>query len=166
MYEDKKPLIGIYKITSPIGKVYIGQSTDIENRKKAYEKGACKNQTKLYHSILKYGFDNHKFEIIELCCEQDLNLVERSWQDYFCVMEQTEGLNLRLTKSNDRSGTVSEETRKKISNTLKGRKKSAITRARMSAAKRGTKHSKPQSAEHRRKIIESRKRNRVERILP
>jgi len=31
-------MIGIYKITSPSGKVYIGQSKDLNKRKKDYQK--------------------------------------------------------------------------------------------------------------------------------
>ena len=35
-------MIGIYKITNPSGKIYIGQSINIENRKKIYSKSICK----------------------------------------------------------------------------------------------------------------------------
>jgi hypothetical protein len=33
----KIPIVGIYKITSPSGKVYIGQSINIERRIKEYK---------------------------------------------------------------------------------------------------------------------------------
>ena len=46
---------GIYKITSPTNKVYIGQSIDVENRLKRYKYFVSKKQTRLYYSILKYG---------------------------------------------------------------------------------------------------------------
>ena len=58
-------MIGVYKITSPTNKIYIGQSTNIEKRKKSYSKLKCKDQTKLYSSLIKYGWENHTFEIIE-----------------------------------------------------------------------------------------------------
>jgi hypothetical protein len=50
-------MIGIYKITSPSKKVYIGQSVNIEKRKYFYEIGNCKKQIKLYNSIKKYGLN-------------------------------------------------------------------------------------------------------------
>lgn len=57
-------VIGIYKITSPSGKVYIGQSWNILRRIWAYRAGKCSKQRKLFHSIMKYGWDNHTFEIL------------------------------------------------------------------------------------------------------
>ena len=54
-------MIGIYKITSPTNKIYIGQSIDIENRFTKYKSLDCKNQVRLYNSLKKYGFDKHKF---------------------------------------------------------------------------------------------------------
>lgn len=58
---------GIYKITSPSGRIYIGQSKNINSRIKRYKKlQCCKTQLFLYRSFLKYGVENHKFEIIDL----------------------------------------------------------------------------------------------------
>lgn len=57
-------MIGIYKITSPSGHVYIGQSKNIHKRWKAYKNCFCKTQPAIYNSILKYGPDAHIFEII------------------------------------------------------------------------------------------------------
>ena len=61
-------MIGIYKITSPNNNIYIGQSINIEKRFVQYKKlRSCCNQIKLYNSFVKYGVDNHIFEIIEEC---------------------------------------------------------------------------------------------------
>jgi hypothetical protein len=51
---------------------------------------------------LKYGIENHVFEIIELCEEKELNKRERFFQEKFNVLEK--GLNCKLTKTKDRSG--------------------------------------------------------------
>lgn len=53
-------IIGIYKITSPSGKIYIGQSRDLDKRLKSYKCGSSKTkgQPKLYNSFEKYGIDN------------------------------------------------------------------------------------------------------------
>ena len=54
----------IYKITSPTDKVYIGQSWNWSNRISFYKNNSCKNQVKIYNSLLKYGYANHKVEIV------------------------------------------------------------------------------------------------------
>ena len=113
-------MIGIYKITNPKGRVYVGQSVDIEKRKKEYIAGNnCKPQSKLYRSMLKYGFSTHIFEVIEECTIEELNIRERYWQEFYNVIE--EGLNCRLTGTEDKSGYLSEEVKNKIGAANKGR---------------------------------------------
>ena len=77
------PVIGIYKIVSPTNKIYIGQSINIKNRKESYRRGSCKNQPKVYNSINKHGWSNHKFEIIERCTIEQLNERETYWKQYY-----------------------------------------------------------------------------------
>lgn len=115
-------MIGIYKITSPSGRIYIGQSTDIETRWKAYKSIAysVRKQTMVYRSLLKYGSDNHTFEIIEECNVEDLNNREGFWQDFYDSVNS--GLNCSRVKSDDRSGYFSSESRKRLSIALTGRK--------------------------------------------
>jgi len=72
-------MVGIYKIISPTNKIYIGQSTNIENRWIKYKCLDCKVQIKLYRSLIKHGYDNHTFEIIEECTEDLLNEREIYW---------------------------------------------------------------------------------------
>lgn len=56
--------IGVYKITSPSGKVYVGQSWDILERWRSYKSSyPMRGQPKLANSLRKYGPANHKFEI-------------------------------------------------------------------------------------------------------
>lgn len=102
-------LSGIYKITSPSGKIYIGQSIDIKRRINRYKSNlnASIGQIKLNRSFNKYGINFHKFEIIELCLEKYLNNMERYYQDKYKSVEN--GLNLRYTASNDKTGKMSEE---------------------------------------------------------
>jgi group I intron endonuclease len=114
--------IGIYKITNPKGAVYIGQSIDIYRRFRYYKKTQnCNEQPKLYNSFLKYGTDNHTFEIIEECSVEILNERERYWQDFYNATNRDKGLNCRLTETSDFNGKLSEETCEKISIALKGR---------------------------------------------
>lgn len=116
-------MIGIYKVTNPKGKIYIGQSIDIENRICEYTNiRNCKNQLKLYNSLNKYHPNNHIFEILEECNEDELNERERYYQDYYNVLS-VNGLNCRLTASSDKSGKNSLESNKKRSETMMGKNK-------------------------------------------
>ena len=104
-------MIGIYKISSPSNKVYIGQSTNIENRWKYFYKTLrCKSQPKLYNSFLKYGFKQHKFEVIEECTVEQLNEREIYWGSVYNVL--IEGLNCKLGEG---KGACSKETKQKMS---------------------------------------------------
>lgn len=94
-------IIGIYKITSPTDKTYIGQSKCILSRWERYRKGRCEQQRKLFHSLIKYGWYNHIFEIVEECSIEDLNCRERYWQDFYEVSDRDKGLNSLLTGCND-----------------------------------------------------------------
>lgn len=128
-------ICGIYKIINPKGKIYIGQSTDIGKRKQIYKTIKCKGQIKIYNSLKKYGFENHKFEIIEECSIEQLNERERYWQDYYNVLK--EGLNCRLTKTNDRSGITPQEIRDKIGKSNTGKTHTDLTKLKMSESAKG-----------------------------
>lgn len=113
-------MIGIYKITSPTNKIYIGQSINIEKRFSRYKRlGNCNEQKKLYNSFIKHGAENHLFEIVEECKVSELNIKERFYQEFFNCLKS--GLNCKLTKTNDRNGEHSEETKLKISIANKGK---------------------------------------------
>ncbi len=111
-------MIGIYKITSPNGKIYIGQSVNINKRFRQYKNLHCKFQTRLNNSLKKYGINNHIFEVVVLCEKDELNKLERYYQDlYDCIGKN--GLNCILTNSGDRRAERSQETIKKQIATIK-----------------------------------------------
>ena len=102
---DKK--CGIYKITSPNNRIYIGQSVNIHKRFLRYKRLDCINQPILYNSFKKYNVENHSFEIIEECNIKELNDRERYWQEYYdvignkglnCVLQETSTIKRELTK--------------------------------------------------------------------
>lgn len=121
-------MIGIYKITSPIGKVYIGQSKKIEQRFKYYKTLNCKSQHKLYNSLKKYGVDKHKFEVIIECEAGELNEFERYYQDVYSVIGRG-GLNITLVNTKTEKGIVT--ARKQPIIPRKGRKVSPETLIKM-----------------------------------
>jgi len=149
-------MIGIYKITSPSKKVYIGQSVNIEIRFKHYTGlHNCKGQTILYNSFLKYGVEKHNFEILCECEASELNDKERFYQDLYSVVGFN-GLNCLLTKSSDRSGFSSAETvaKMKIANKFKrvGKKHTEETKKKLSEISRINVIGRIHSEETKRKI--------------
>jgi group I intron endonuclease len=112
-------ICGIYKITNPKGKIYIGQSEDIYKRWKNYYKLSCNKQIKLYRSLKKYRPKNHKFEILEKCEFENLDCIERYWQDFYDVLNRKKGLNLLLTSCKNKTKKYSKESSIKLSNSLK-----------------------------------------------
>lgn len=98
-------ICGIYKITSPTGRVYIGQSKDIKNRWASYNrKNGAKRQKVLERSFIKHGAQNHTFEVVEECSEVDLNCRERYWQDFYDVLNG--GLNCTLQECGEKLRTT------------------------------------------------------------
>lgn len=130
----------IYKLTSPSGKIYIGQSANLKQRKEDYRCKKAPHQPKLRNSFLKYGVDNHNFEILYQgdCSNQCLDRLERSY--ILMYNSVAEGLNCTEGGGGRRGYKHSEETKQKISETKKasdinhwvGRKHSEETRLKMS----------------------------------
>ena len=114
-------MIGIYKITNPNGKIYIGQTIDFERRIKHYKLLKCKEQPRIHRSLIKYGVENHTFELIQECNKNNLTILERFYQELYKSTDKN-GLNCILVATDEFSGGHSEESKKKISDKLKGRK--------------------------------------------
>ena len=92
-------MIGIYKIENLInGKVYIGQSINIEARWKQH-KNLINHKTPLYLAFQKYGIDNFSFSILEECKEFELNQKEKEYiikYNSFTGFKDSKGYNLTL----------------------------------------------------------------------
>ncbi len=143
----------IYKITSPSGKIYIGQTINLKRRFKKYETLNCKSQPKIYNSIVKHGFENHNLEILCECDINKLNENERYYQEFYNCIDK--GLNCVYTKTKDKTGYSSLETRTKISKSRIGKKISEETRIKMkeSCKKRDCSHSEETKEKLRNKVI-------------
>ena len=104
----------IYKITSPTNKVYIGQTKDWIRRKDEYKHLKCVGQTKLYNSLVKYGFNKHNTEIAEILAtsvsQDELDLREVHWWKYYKDL----GFEMLNLKEPGRKGKYSEESKKKM----------------------------------------------------
>jgi hypothetical protein len=128
----------IYKITSPSGRIYIGQTTDIHKRVNDYNSLHCKAQTKLYNSFLKYSWISHIFETIE---ELDYNkeILDQLEIKYIIKFKCVEyGLNCKTGGSN---GLHSQETKIKMSEVKLGKKHSEETKDKIGKSNKGKKRS-------------------------
>lgn len=79
-------MIGIYKITNQLnGKIYIGQSNDIIRRWNYYKNppNSLGYKSLIIAAIQKYGIDNFKFEVIEECSVEELNVKEIYWIAFY-----------------------------------------------------------------------------------
>jgi group I intron endonuclease len=118
----RKKICGIYKITSPSGKIYIGQSIDIIKRWGYYKRMKCKSQVRLFHSFSKHGAISHNFEIVHECQRNELNELECKYIKQFNSFDNINGLNLM---DGGRKGTkVSDETKYKLRIANLGKKRS------------------------------------------
>lgn len=111
----------IYKITSPSGKVYIGQTTHIKLRFKAYKHLNCKGQNRLYKSFVKHGVQNHTFEIIERF-DSDIEVSILNDREIFYIKDyKDKGFALLNLTDGGLNCRKSEETRKKFSQAKLGK---------------------------------------------
>lgn len=134
-------IVGVYKITSPSGKIYIGQSVDIERRFNSYKNiQSCKNQIRLYNSFIKYGVEGHIFEVLEKCSIEELNIKERFYQEEYSVIGER-GLNCRLQGTEDKSGLLSDDTKDKLKGKSHwlGRSHNQESKNKMSSSQKGRK---------------------------
>lgn len=109
----------VYKIVSPSGKTYIGSTKQVSRRKYQYSLLCCKNQTKLYASLLKYGFLLHSFEVIWSGDYDEMHKKEREYGIEFNVLDRDLGLNLKLPDDSGKPFMVSPEVGKKIGDKAK-----------------------------------------------
>lgn len=132
----KPKTCGIYKITNPKGKVYIGQSVDIDRRWGRYNRLSCESQPKLYRSLNKYGVGEHSFEVIEECGIELLNTRERFYQDKFKSHTRETGLNCVLQPANGKPKVLSEDTIRKFREAQLGKTASKEVRDKMSKSQK------------------------------
>ena len=128
-------ICGVYKITSPNNRVYIGQSINIRKRFSDYKCIKCKDQSRLYNSLRKYGVDKHKFEILHQCEPEKLNELEVYYIELFQCFNNEYGLNLK--SGGDSQYNISDETRLKMSLANIGKKHSEESKRKMSESKKG-----------------------------
>ena len=158
----------VYKHTAPNGKVYIG-ITSMKPEKRWNSGYGYKRQPYFMNAIRKYGWDNFKHEILfvgldkEEAEHKEIELIAQCRSD-----EKAHGYNVE--NGGNSSGKMSEETKRKISKSLKGRHTDVVpllgkhhtaeTKRKLSEMHKGSKnpmYGKHVSEETRRKMSEAHK---------
>jgi group I intron endonuclease len=129
----------IYAITNGHnGKVYVGQSTDVDARRSwhfAMLRSQKHPNRHLQSSVIEHGIDGFTFDVVEYCEETLLDERERAWIERLASTDPRFGYNL------DSGGSMhhrhSPETCRKISEANRGRRHSDESREKMSASRRG-----------------------------
>lgn len=161
---------GIYKITSPSGKFYIGSAVSFRRRwyKHLFDlRHGVHHSVSLQSAYNKYGESLLRFDKIALCAVTELIAIEQRFIDqlqpaYNC--SPTAGSILGMKR-----GPCSDETRRKIGDANRGRTPSAETRLRISKSNLGKKRSedfcKKNGDWHRGKTIPPEMRARISESL-
>lgn len=157
---------GIYEIKNTVNENnYIGQSIKLNSRKNSHFFQLRNNIHKNIHlqrAFTKYGEQNFTFNILLYCEDFELTRYEQSIVDLFnptynllrlCVNSPMGYKHTEETKRKHIGRKVSEETKKKMSNTSKLRRHTQETKLKLSIAGKGRKA----TTETRLKISESRK---------
>lgn len=151
---------GIYKLTSPSGKFYVGSSCNIKRRLQQHGSKARLGKhgnSKLQAAFNKYG--TLKADILLVCRVEDLIFYEQLCIDTFAPpynQSPIAGPKISLGK------TFTPEHRANMSAALRGRPCSPETRAKMRVAHKG----KVLSPEHREKISAAKKGKRLPPFSP
>ena len=158
----------IYKITNTInGKVYVGQTINdaYKTRIRDHLNGTQHGSRLVKHAIEKYGQDVFTVEILhDGIIPEFLNTLEIEAIAKFNTVAPN-GYN--LDTGGNGVGSPSGETRRKLSEANKGKKRSEETKQKISASKTGENHpnyGKPRSEETKRKMSENHQTKQPEHL--
>jgi tRNA nucleotidyltransferase/poly(A) polymerase len=179
-----KVIKGVYCLTSPSGKRYVGVGCGKQGvfaRWRMYKSYLCKNQTALYNALISHGSDNFKYEVIlETDDVEKAKRVEIQLIALWNLTNPHYGYNIsiggdcgmlgkkfsedhkRKISESNKGHKHSEETKKLISKNYKKREQSEEQRKKTSERMIGNKYGlgHKHSEDHKRKIGESQKGER------
>lgn len=152
----------VYKHTSPSGKVYIGITKTKPEKRWGKDGSGYKTQQYFWRAIQKYGWNNFKHEILYVgLTQEEAEKIEINLIAYYKSNQREYGYNIE--SGGNSTGKMSDETRKKLSEAMKGRESpnkgktfGKEFREKISKAKKGI-LTGPRSEETKRKISEGNK---------
>lgn len=115
-------LSGVYMLTSPNGKNYVGQAYNLEYRIKRYTYFDCKHQFALHNAFIKYGWESFKITLLYYTFDQtNIEYILNQLEEDFIFIHNAmapDGYNLREGGSN---GKMSDTSRARMSKTQTAR---------------------------------------------
>ena len=161
-YRTIDAVCGVYKITNNAnGKVYIGQSINIEARWKDHINSLNRGDSRctlLQRAWNKYGQDSFSFDILEVCSEYMLDEIEVKYINFYDTCNVNKGYNIETGGNQHKH--LAEETKRKIGDANRGRKHSDATKIKMSELRFGENNAmygKNHSEESKKKMSDSKK---------
>lgn len=138
MTKVSEKITGIYKIVSPSGAIYIGQSVNILKRWNDYNKVVnTHRQKRLFNSLNKHSPAAHSFTVVYQLPKDVSPSVLCAYEQFYIDQHKEAGYNMMNIRNAGSRGSHSEETKKIMSEKMKGRKYSPETIQKMSDAKKG-----------------------------
>lgn len=138
---------GIYCITTPTNKIYVGQSRNIQKRMNVYSSLTCKSQVKLLNALKKYSLKECNVDILHSLNKSDPQLLYNFFEVLFIEGFKEEGWEMLNIRAGGSRGKNSKSTREKISKHhkenpnsgvfKKGHIVSSATKKRQSMSKKG-----------------------------
>jgi len=118
--KENKGKAGIYMLTNKLtGDIYVGQSIDLRKRFIKYFSLSYITSRKeliISRALIKYGYSNFSVTILEYCIESELDVKE---QYYFDKLNPQYNIQ-KIAGGSSKGLKLSEETKSKISKSLKG----------------------------------------------
>lgn len=116
-------------LKSPCGKVYIGQSTDLERRKRAFfngNKSFPKNYRSLVGAVREYPKSQWEYILLCTCPKSVLDVCERFYISHFDSMNPQKGYNNESGGNLGKTASIS--AKQKMSTSSTGKKHSEETK--------------------------------------
>jgi hypothetical protein len=96
-YMAEQKLIGVYCLTSPDGKCYVGQSTDLKRRHEAFFKThSIGYNSSLVDARKRYPRELWRHEILCYCSKEELDELEKFWIKELDATNPERGYNKAL----------------------------------------------------------------------
>lgn len=117
----QKSICGIYKITSPVGLVYIGATNSIYRRLAEHKYRSKFSELQIYKSYREYGVDKHTVDIIhELPLDVKKNIMD-IYEDFYYNQYKECGIKMLNSRDGGSNGKLHDEHKNKIRNSLIGK---------------------------------------------
>lgn len=146
------PIVGIYRIWSPSGRVYIGQSWNIKRRWHCHRNDRRESGRLIQRSFKKYGVEAHRFEIVHVFTENATQDRLNYWERYYIEIAKRLRIPILNLTNGGNNGRPVDEVRERLRKPKSGEHRANIAKAVARQWAEGKKQPVILSAESRQKI--------------